>query len=251
MILSALRVLPAAALVALALYMYIAYGAFRMQKRRLPLVRHTALYLLTGVGVMLIYATILYGGNPLNFSSATHTLNLRLFAWWFEPYRMGVLRTIEQLFINFVMFFPLGVLLPIAFPAQRGFWRTALTCLAITLAIETLQYYTGRCADIDDVLFNALGGIAGYALYAHLGRQYGQQPWFHQALGLGSEIPASPGQSALQPIWPLTIPEQIPAATRLPLPPAPPTGSASALSQLSPPIRPRSARRPERRRVGT
>ncbi|MFJ9127389.1 VanZ family protein [Streptomyces sp. NPDC102340] len=70
--------------------------------------------------------------------------------------------------VNALMFVPLGLLLVLA-SRQPCLGRAVLTCLALSLLIEAAQYAmnAGRTVDIDDVLFNTLGGILG-GLLAYL-----------------------------------------------------------------------------------
>ena len=70
-----------------------------------------------------------------------------------------------QIFINFLLLAPLGFLLPVQFRKFQSFPRTALTVLVVALLIETLQYFIGRSADIDDVIINTVGGIFGYLCF--------------------------------------------------------------------------------------
>lgn len=195
MFLFALYVLPAVLLFSLVLYLPYPIMLW-VEKRRLPLVRHASLYLLACTAAMVLYATIFWYGFSLDFSVDYHMLNLIPLSWLFEPYTMGVPRMLEQLALNIVMFVPLGLLLPVALPSLRRFRRTAAVCLAITLAIETLQYFTGRSADIDDVLLNLLGGMLGYALFALLRARLSERPWFSAALGLCQEPEPSPADPA-------------------------------------------------------
>lgn len=195
MFLFALYVLPAVLLFSLVLYLPYPIMLW-VEKRRLPLVRHASLYLLVCTAAMVLYATIFWYGFSLDFSVDYHMLNLIPLSWLFEPYTMGVPRMLEQLALNIVMFVPLGLLLPVALPSLRRFRCTAAVCLAITLAIETLQYFTGRSADIDDVLLNLLGGMLGYALFALLRARLSERPWFSAALGLCQEPEPSPADPA-------------------------------------------------------
>ena len=195
MFLFALYVLPAVLLFSLVLYLPYPIMLW-VEKRRLPLVRHASLYLLACTAAMVLYATIFWYGFSLDFSVDYHMLNLIPLSWLFEPYTMGVPRMLEQLALNIVMFVPRGLLLPVAMPTLRRFRRTAAECLAITLAIETLQYFTGRSADIDDVLLNLLGGMLGYALFALLRARLSERPWFSAALGLCQEPEPSPADPA-------------------------------------------------------
>lgn len=83
-----------------------------------------------------------------------------------EAYMTGGGLVRSQFMLNILLFVPLGFLLPLVFPRAAGaFWKTALIALCVTLGAETVQYFIGRSADIDDVIANLAGGVAGYALY--------------------------------------------------------------------------------------
>jgi len=69
---------------------------------------------------------------------------------------------------NFVLFFPLGILLPLVLPHLR-FWRGVLIAAAVSCSIEFLQYVSSffgsyRTADINDVILNVLGACVGLAV---------------------------------------------------------------------------------------
>lgn len=95
---------------------------------------------------------------------------------------MGYNRMTKQLLLNILMFVPIGSLLPIVFKKLRCFPKTAGCCFLATLFIETIQYFTGRSADIDDVLMNTLGGILGYYFYLLAKRLFGRKSWFQKIL---------------------------------------------------------------------
>ncbi|MDI9498913.1 MAG: VanZ family protein [Bacillota bacterium] len=70
---------------------------------------------------------------------------------------------------NFILLLPLGILLP---QLDRR-WRSGVAVFAsgvlLSLGIETLQWLTGcRIFDIDDILLNSLGALAGWALWRAL-----------------------------------------------------------------------------------
>ncbi|MEQ2443500.1 VanZ family protein [Pseudoflavonifractor sp. CLA-AP-H29] len=70
---------------------------------------------------------------------------------------------------NAVMFLPLGF-----FPAllwrQPRWWRSVLAAGGASLFIEIIQIFVGRSSDINDLILNTLGGLAGYGLYRLLAR---------------------------------------------------------------------------------
>ena len=74
-------------------------------------------------------------------------------------------KKIAQTAANVVMFVPLGVMMPVAFRRMRSFGKTALSLALFSFAIEFTQYFTGRSADIDDLMLNTLGGMLGYLIF--------------------------------------------------------------------------------------
>jgi glycopeptide antibiotics resistance protein len=66
---------------------------------------------------------------------------------------------------NVLLFFPLGILLPLVWPRIR-FWRGVLAAAALSAGIEVLQYVSRawgsyRLADVNDVILNVLGAFLG------------------------------------------------------------------------------------------
>jgi glycopeptide antibiotics resistance protein len=72
--------------------------------------------------------------------------------------------TPTQFVLNIVLTVPLGVLLPVVF--HRRLVGAAAIGLAVAVATETAQFFTGRHADIDDVIANTAGMLLGYAAWA-------------------------------------------------------------------------------------
>ena len=65
------------------------------------------------------------------------------------------------------MFIPSGIIMPILWPKLRGFWRTVAAGALLSLAIELLQLpFASRASDVDDLILNSLGAVAGYAILA-------------------------------------------------------------------------------------
>ena len=73
---------------------------------------------------------------------------------------------------NVMLFFPLGILLPLVWPRLR-FWRGMLIAIALSCSIELLQYLSSawgsyRAADVNDVILNVAGAGLGLALMSLL-----------------------------------------------------------------------------------
>lgn len=66
---------------------------------------------------------------------------------------------------NVLMLIPFGLLAPLLWEKLRG-WRVLPTGLGFILAVELLQPLTGRSFDVDDILLNFLGVLAGALLSA-------------------------------------------------------------------------------------
>ena len=80
---------------------------------------------------------------------------------------------LEQIVLNYLLFVPLGCLLPFTWPgryagdgAARGVARVALVAAACSLCVELAQLVLRvGLFELDDVLNNALGAVMGYVLY--------------------------------------------------------------------------------------
>ncbi len=74
--------------------------------------------------------------------------------------------SIIPVLLNFVLFVPYGLLLPLLFRSCRGNWKkVVIICGLSSLTIELLQMIGGRYAEIDDFLINTFGAFSGYILY--------------------------------------------------------------------------------------
>lgn len=64
--------------------------------------------------------------------------------------------------LNVLLFIPFGFFLPILWSPFRSLKKAALTGLITTLLIEISQIFTYRTTDINDIITNTFGTIAGY-----------------------------------------------------------------------------------------
>ena len=106
--------------------------------------------------------------QPLLFDLAT--------AW---PFRMNLVPFVNlldyptkgEILINVIgnsaMFIPTGIMTPLIYKNLNSFKKTVLTGFMISLSIEIIQLpFAVRCSDVDDLILNTLGCIAGYGIYA-------------------------------------------------------------------------------------
>ncbi|CDI49541.1 VanZ family protein [Clostridium tetani] len=75
---------------------------------------------------------------------------------------------LKNCFGNFVIFIPMGILLPALVKNIHG-KKVVFICFFISLTIEVAQYIVGfGITDIDDLILNTLGGAVGVLLYFKL-----------------------------------------------------------------------------------
>ncbi|MFD0546982.1 VanZ family protein [Streptomyces mexicanus] len=85
----------------------------------------------------------------------------------------GLRDTLKQIGGNLLLGVPFGVLVPVVAPRARGLLRVVALTAIVMLLVEFAQgaLITGRAFDIDDVILNTAGALAGHLL---LGRRLGR-----------------------------------------------------------------------------
>lgn len=172
------------AALAAALIYFVIYLFQRRRGTQLPILRHVACYAFCGYLLLLLYAVFFYGIPYLQYalqyeSGAPRYINLRPFSELLSAMfdEKGILGS--QVTLNVLLFVPLGMLLPLVFPKKfNRFWKVSLCALCTTVAIETIQYFIGRSADIDDVIANALGGMLGFCLLRLCDSLFHRRAWW-------------------------------------------------------------------------
>lgn len=77
--------------------------------------------------------------------------------------------------MNIVVFVPVGMIVPLLL-ARTSLWRVVAVAAALSLTIEATQLLTarllggGHVADVNDLMFNVLGGLLGCVLFEALSR---------------------------------------------------------------------------------
>ena len=76
----------------------------------------------------------------------------------------GIVGDIKNAALNVLLFVPPGILLPLLWREFRSLPRTALAGLLLSLGIEILQIFTFRYTDVNDLLTNTAGAVAGFLI---------------------------------------------------------------------------------------
>lgn len=72
--------------------------------------------------------------------------------------------------LNVILFFPLGVFLPLLYKKYNRISNVALTSFLFSLSIEIVQMFGRGATDINDLITNTLGSCLGYLIYKLLHR---------------------------------------------------------------------------------
>ncbi|WP_228275868.1 VanZ family protein [Gracilibacillus oryzae] len=80
-----------------------------------------------------------------------------------ESDHFSILFIFNNIVGNILVFLPLGLLLPLLFPRHRKFILLLLTVTCFTILVEITQItlQIGQF-DVDDLILNVIGGMAGY-----------------------------------------------------------------------------------------
>lgn len=65
---------------------------------------------------------------------------------------------------NIIMFMPIGFFAGLLSDKPQ-WWKGTLWAFALSFFIETAQLFVARGTDIDDLILNTIGGLAGYVLF--------------------------------------------------------------------------------------
>lgn len=94
-------------------------------------------------------------------SNGIHQYELELFWSWKLAFR-GDRAMQEEIFLNMLLLFPAGLLLPCLFHRRPVWWKSLLIGIGISAVIETGQLVMCRgLFELDDMLHNGLGCMAG------------------------------------------------------------------------------------------
>lgn len=94
---------------------------------------------------------------------------LRLQRLQLEPFR-EIFRAFKGPWVMFLMLANIGIFAPVGFFAallwrRPRWWKSFLAGLGASVFIEFVQLFIGRSSDIDDVILNTAGALAGFWIF--------------------------------------------------------------------------------------
>lgn len=85
--------------------------------------------------------------------------------FWEYRDQVGMFAMFTNLFGNVIIFMPFGFFMPMA-SKYRSLFSTVFYSFGLSLCVETFQLVTKVGSfDVDDLLLNTMGGLAGYILF--------------------------------------------------------------------------------------
>ena len=151
----------------------------RIKHQKYDLIKVFPIVLFTAYCVGLFAMTvpvyrILRDGNQM-INGVYHSVNLIPFKTIVEYIRrsntiVGI--SLTNVLGNILLFVPMGILLPIVFRYCHKLLNSLIIGAVISIMIETLQFFLGRNADIDDVLLNIAGTIVGFTVHYAISRYH-------------------------------------------------------------------------------
>ena len=103
--------------------------------------------------------------RPVDFKIQLQTLQM-------EPFQ-EILRAFHGPWVMFLMLANIGIFSPVGFFTallwrKPRWWKSLLTGLGSSVTIEFIQFFIGRSTDIDDVILNTTGALAGFWVFCLL-----------------------------------------------------------------------------------
>ena len=115
------------------------------------------------VYIALVYVVTVFGRAGVDPAYYEDLFNFDLVGTWVSRFT-GDAYDRRELFLNFFMLMPLGVLFPAA--TKKKLLPTVLFCFLITVSVELLQALTGRgWFELTDIVDNTVGSAIGYGIY--------------------------------------------------------------------------------------
>lgn len=116
--------------------------------------KKAAMYFLMAVYLSGMFAVV--GLPDIRYVRFDPHFNLKPFAYMFSDFTNS--------FLNVLLFLPLGFFLPVFWKRFRSVAQTLLFGFCTSLLVEFLQIFTFRASDINDLMTNTLGTLAGWLI---------------------------------------------------------------------------------------
>ena len=112
------------------------------------------------------FGVLTYTINPGYLGSGFGNVNYIPFVETLKMFNgEGTSMALHQVVGNLIMLAPLAMFLAALYKKCNNILKIAGMTFMCSLIIEVNQFFTGRFADVDDLIINTLGGVLGYLVY--------------------------------------------------------------------------------------
>lgn len=141
----------------------IALAVWRCRNRKKGKELTKAAYIFAAVFAVYIIGVYHFTGAGTVYDMMRYDLALRRDRLNFIPFSNYI--DVTAYFLNVVMFIPLGILTPFICERMNRFFCIFGVGLAFSLFIEASQLLNNRASDIDDLIMNSCGAVAGFIVF--------------------------------------------------------------------------------------
>ena len=133
--------------------------AYLIKNKEKIIIYKELLMLMFIIYIMCLFHVVTF--QDVNFGSSNFIIFKEIFR-----YEFGTFPFFKNVIGNALMFIPYGFFASYYLKAKKPV-PIFILCLIASITIESTQLYIGRVFDIDDIILNVLGGLAGF--YTYLG----------------------------------------------------------------------------------
>lgn len=119
-------------------------------------------------GILICYLCVVFGATLFNRGGYWSNSKIEpLFYSYKDAWIHFSKAAWRNIILNFCMFIPLGLWLPLGIKRLRRFWKVYLAGFGFSLLIECMQLLLRRgMFELDDIMGNTVGTMIGYGLFA-------------------------------------------------------------------------------------
>lgn len=121
------------------------------------------------VSLFICYLTLIVGATLLGREARLDIRSMNFYVFYSYKKAWRTFSSLEwrNIFINILLFVPMGILLPLMSKKWQVSWKTYLIGFLFSLSIECIQFRTGiGIAEVDDLMNNTIGVMIGFGIYS-------------------------------------------------------------------------------------
>lgn len=135
-------------------------------KRNQPFIKYVIVYLFSIYIIAILYVTGITELNLDDLGGVGISPNLIPIIGLVKDFAQSGFHVLPQMILNIILYVPFGFFISFLIKGRESnfFFKVVGFTLLCSISIETIQFFIGRYADIDDVILNSLGSGIGYII---------------------------------------------------------------------------------------